>query len=83
MHVWGTLCSNCHGRKTQASRLARLKRAREKLSELQSDSLPEAPTQKRAEAKRRPEDVVLDEGNPFRMFAWLPPRDTTLSHLVA
>jgi len=61
------LCSNCHGKKTQNERILRIKKARERLAELQENDPPEP-----KEAVKRPEEVILDPENPFARFAFLP-----------
>jgi 5-methylcytosine-specific restriction endonuclease McrA len=61
------LCSNCHGKKTQNERVLRIKKARERLKELQKNDPLEPKT-----ITRRPEEVILDSENPFARFAFLP-----------
>ena len=60
------LCSNCHGEKTQRERVLRIKKARERLKELQENS-PEP-----KKTVKRPEEVILDPENPFAKYAFLP-----------
>ena len=65
------LCSNCHARKTQTERIARVARARERLAQLQAVDEATVRSPKR-EPMKRPEDVILDIENPFAMYAYMP-----------
>jgi 5-methylcytosine-specific restriction endonuclease McrA len=58
------LCSNCHSKKTQLERVARIQKAKQKLAELRDEPVVE----KRA---KRTEDVVLDPENPFAKYCFL------------
>jgi 5-methylcytosine-specific restriction endonuclease McrA len=60
------LCSNCHAKKTQNERVLRIKKARERLAELQENEPPEP-----KKTAKRPEDVILDSENPFAKYAFL------------
>lgn len=59
------LCPGCHAEKTQRERRLRIERARLKMVKLREAQGPAR------QSDRRPEEVVLDDENPFAQFAYL------------